>query len=1598
MSSVDDRIVNMQFNNKQFQAGAAESTQSLQTLEKTIAGMGSSSNGLDKMGQGVDGIKAKFSALQIAGVTALATIVNKAVDAGLKFVKSFTIQPLIDGFKEYEINLNSIQTILANTGLKGQKGLDKVNAALKQLNDYSDLTIYNFSQMAKNIGTFTAAGVDLDVATNSIKGMANAAALGGASVEQLNVAMYQTSQALSTGVIRLQDWNSLATAGLGNENMRTTLMQTAETLKDHGKAMKDAIKKNGDFRGSLREGWLSAEIFNKAMTVMAGVFDKKLGKTIPYTVKQLQKMGFEKGAAKRLNEISQAAIDSATKVKTFSQLIDVTKESIGSGWAKIFQNLFGDFKQATTMWTNLSEVIQGAIGNVFNSIDEILSGWRDAKGFENLWMGFANIFKVIGNIIEPFAKAFRDVFPATGEAGSKLGALTQGFADFTGWLVKITDGLDVLTPVLTAVFGVFKLVGGVASDAVTALQPLINLFGDLASQLGSFAVQGAQIGASLIQGVLEGLNTESIKMAVENFANSIVTWIKNALGIASPAAELVPVGEAIVMGIAQGIAEAAKFVFDALSKVATAIVLGIKDFFTSGKLDAVDWTALFNIGVLGLIFVSMKKLIGQLGNILDTISGPFDAMTGTLKNMQRELKAAVLVQIAIAVALLAASFIALSLVEPAKLAVGLFAMGELLAMLLLSFKAMEKIKPENIFATGAAMVAVAGAILILSGAIAVLGNLDTETLNQGMTAFGIALGIMVLAINTLSGIGEGIAAASVGIALVAGAMVLIAGVIAILGHLPTDEIGQGIGAFAVVLGILVLAINTLSGIGPGIAAASVGIFIVANAMGVLAGVIAIFGHMDINTLQQGIGALAYTMAILTVALGALGTQGPASLAAAGAIIIVAGGIYILAKALTILGQLSLGQLAAGLAVIGIAFGVLIGAAALLAPPSPLGLGMLILAESLAAIGAGALFFGAGMLAAATAFGIFVAVGSAGIALVGLAFTTFMALLPAFAVQLGTAIVLFIETIASMAPRLRVAFGTIIEEMLGTVEDAIPHLESLAIQLITSLLNVLEAAIPEVQQVVSAYITAFIEVLRQAIPDIADAALDIVVGILTTIDEHLDEVVDKGVSIVGKLIRGLARGAVTLANDIGDAVVDFLEGIADAIDTHADDIRNAGLDIARALIDGMTGGLLSEGMTLVGNAVRALANSIPGPIRKILGIESPSKVAHWWGEMIVKGLANGIRDSISDAVGATIVLANAVIAAGDKKVAEAQRAARVRQIAAERAAAKARVSNQLATRAERAADKSPNNKSLQAAAKAARKLADAQQKAATSAQKKADSAASHVDTVQQFQNADDQGKGDLLTETAKRLSDRAITMLARANADAIAARKLTGKARDNMLRQAKAEAKSAKDLADRSKAASDKANKYYARSVDDRIKAIEDERQARETAAADQEKFDNATPKEQVDILNAKADASQKRAEAALAESEALIEQAKKLAKTDAKQAQKLLDKAEELAASAEQDQQDAQSFANQAGQIAGSSTGATFAISMSALEDAAKAVDRWSESLADAELAAQATPTTVTFEQNNYSPKALDPIEIYRGTKNQLSMAEIKMADTVLGP
>lgn len=420
---VDERVVETRFNNALFESKVQQTMRSLAALNEKLMFKGAE-KGFEKVSDSsekvkfnallnaLDNLSQKFSAVEVIGVTALMRITNQAVDAGERLVKALSLDPIISGFQEYETQINAVQTILANTSSKGTT-LDQVNAALDELNHYADLTIYNFTEMTRNIGTFTAAGVDLNTSVSAIKGIANLAAVSGSTSQQASTAMYQLSQALASGTVKLQDWNSVVNAGMGGQVFQDALKETARV---HGIAIDSMIKKEGSFRETLSKGWLTSSILTETLQKFTGDLNEETLKSIGYTDEQI----------KKIMEMGKTANDAATKVKTFSQLKDTLTEALQSGWTQTWQTIIGDFEEAKELFTRFSDVFSDLINKSSEARNTVLAG--------GLNTGWQQLSTALGDSADFYSQMLEKVMLANGsisqkqidDAGSFVKALQQG--------------------------------------------------------------------------------------------------------------------------------------------------------------------------------------------------------------------------------------------------------------------------------------------------------------------------------------------------------------------------------------------------------------------------------------------------------------------------------------------------------------------------------------------------------------------------------------------------------------------------------------------------------------------------------------------------------------------------------------------------------------------------------------------------------------------------------------------------------------------------------------------------------------------------------------------------------------------------------------------------------------------------------------------------------------------------------------------------------------------------------------------------------------------------------------------------------------------
>lgn len=495
--NIDERVVSMKLNNSQFESNAKKTLGTLKNLsqalklDKAASGLSTIANAaknfrLGRVDQEVQGLTKSFSALSVIGVTALATIANKAVNAGLGIAKSLTLSPISDGFREYELKMSSIQTILANTSRHGTT-LKEVSANLDELNKYADRTIYNFGDMTRNIGLFTNAGIGIEDATAMIQGFSNVAAASGTSAQGAASGAYQLSQALSAGTIRLMDWKSLTTVGMGNKNMQHDILAIAEAMGTLTDTETSSVAVRKDFNSSLKTGWLTADVMSMYLKVMAEDNEK-------LNLAQLKSIGITGKQADAFIKAQKVAKDSAVEVRTLTQFFGTLKEGIGSGWADTFTIVLGDFKSATSLFTGLSE----RVGKIFEKMgqdrNKILSDWSKfggrAAGIESI----KNIFEALSIVVGAVKDAFQEIFPP--KTGKELANITKSFRDFTETLKMGPENADRLKRIFKGLFAILSV--GI-TIVKTVANTLLGFFGIAQGGSGGFLELAASIGDFIVK-------------------------------------------------------------------------------------------------------------------------------------------------------------------------------------------------------------------------------------------------------------------------------------------------------------------------------------------------------------------------------------------------------------------------------------------------------------------------------------------------------------------------------------------------------------------------------------------------------------------------------------------------------------------------------------------------------------------------------------------------------------------------------------------------------------------------------------------------------------------------------------------------------------------------------------------------------------------------------------------------------------------------------------------------------------------------------------------------------------------------------------------
>ena len=1293
MSSIDKRIVQMQFDNQNFESGVSKTMSSLNKLNESLKMKGSSEglesvnkginklagNGMSGLSSGVETVTAKFSALGVIGMTALANITNSAVNAGKKLVKSLTVDPIMTGFSEYETKMGSIQTILANTAHHGTT-LEDVNKALGDLNTYSDKTIYNFAEMAKNIGTFTAAGIDLDTSTAAIKGIANLAAVSGSTSQQASTAMYQLSQALAAGRVSLADWNSVVNAGMGGKLFQDALVRTSEKL---GTGAEKMIKKYGSFRESLTKGeWMTSEVLTETLKQLSGA----------YTEADLIAQGYTKSQAKEIMELAKTGEAAATEVKTFTQLMDTMKESVQSGWAQSWEYIIGDKEQATKLLTSISKGFESIIKPSTDARNEMLKFWNENGGRDDVIKGFTNIFQSLGKGFKSIGEAWKEVFPSM--TGEKLTELSEKFKNFTEKIKMSDDTAKKIKDTFKGVFNIFKTVGSVIGNVAKAFSPLLGALKPIGSAvlsatagIGNFVtkISEAVANSKIFTKIADG-----IKSAFENigdFLGTVGDKIRNFFS---------GIGSMDFSGITNFVSSVLATIGNVLNSIGSGIgkALGTINFETISNIVK----SLLGFGVLK----SLKGIFDKISGVGDDLSGVFESFSGIGENVknvldstkealtswQNSLNAGTLMKLAGAIAILAGSLLLLASIEPTNLATALAGMAGLFAEMSLAMLAINKIGDmKGLMKTSTGMILIATAILILSSALKKLSGLKVGEVVTGLASMASLLVVMAASVKLFSKSSKGLIKTATGLIIFGAAMQVMASALKKLGEIDPDTLGSGLFALAGVLTELALFLAAAKFGKLGITD-SVGILVLSASLLVLSQAVKQFGSLDTDKIIRGLAGIGGMLAEIAI-FSLLSGSGLGMIATAAGLAAMSAAMLVMAAAMKSFTTIKweemargLTAMAGGLAIIGaaaylinggmltlLAVGVAAMSAALLVLSAALkslggmtweeiGKGLLVLAGALtilgvamyamtgAIVGAAAMLVMAGALALLTPqlvllggmslaeigsallmlAGAFTVLGVAGLVLTPVVPTLLglgvaVGLLGVGCLAAGAGITAFAAGLGAVAAVLGTS-GAIILSFIKEIINSLPQLGLKAGEAMINFAGAIGNGTPQVITAFSTLLTAILTAIQQNVPLIVQTGVDIVVAFAQALATGIPQLVTAGCEMILGVLQGIANNIGSIVEAGADICINFIDGVAEKLP----EIIDSGINLALSFIEGIADGISNNKDRLTAAVEKAINAMIDAAIAVITG--SFNSFTKYGGDLL-RSFCNGIKNKYND---------------------------------------------------------------------------------------------------------------------------------------------------------------------------------------------------------------------------------------------------------------------------------------------------------------------------------------------------------------------------------
>ena len=967
-NTIDQRVVEMKFDNQNFERNVSTTMSTLDKLKQSLKLSGASkgfenistaANGVNMSGLGsaVETVQAKFSALSVIGVTALANITNSAINTGKQLIKSLSIDQVTAGWDKFASKTTSVATLVA----QGNE-LETVNEQLDRLNWFTDETSYNFTDMVSNIAKFTATGKGLDESVVAMEGIANWAALSGQNAATASRAMYQLSQAMGAGVMRKEDYKSIQNASMDTDEFRRKCLEAGValgTLKDNGdgtyqslvEGAKSSAFTQSQFADHLTQDmWFTSDVMMKVFTDYSSAVNaiyevtEEKGMLASEVLDQVHTradelktdtMSDEEAINAAIKDLGYTAADgsllfdafgikafeAAQKARTWGDAVDSVKDAVSTGWMNTFEIIFGNAEEATKLWTDLANAMYDVFAGGAETRNEMLKGWKELggrddmlEGFWNMWEGFfGDGDKYIG-ILGAIKEAFSEVFPPM--TSERLASITEGFKNLTEKLKPSVETLDKLKRAFKGVFSIFDMGKKIVS---AILKPIGQLFGSEGfGSLGDFLLTTAANIGDFFTALNEDFETTKFSDVLSKITSGVSDFLKGLFdGLGGFSGIFSSVGDTIC--------SVASKIWGAVTKV-----FGwIKENISAGDIFA---------GLAGGgIFVAAKKFSGLINKIKDTLDGLFnkekgdgikskfadilDSVHDSLESFTSGIKVASLVGIAAAVGILSASLNSIAKLDVADVGKGLSAIGAMLIELSLSFrsinKTLSKFNAKGLIKAGAAMILLATAVRIMSGALVKLSELSLKEIGKGLIALGGALAELCIGLKLINGVKIPLRTSIAMLALAESCKIL-GNAFEKFSAFSWDEIARGLIAMGGALGELVAAMAVLQKFsGFKSLFGSLGILITVQSLKKMAEGLKSFAEMSWDEIKRGLVGMGSALAEVGGVTAAVGKiSGFSNILGAGGILITVQSLSKLADAFNSFAGMSWGEIGRGLAGMG----------------------------------------------------------------------------------------------------------------------------------------------------------------------------------------------------------------------------------------------------------------------------------------------------------------------------------------------------------------------------------------------------------------------------------------------------------------------------------------------------------------------------------------------------------------------------------------------------------------------------------------------------------------------------------------------------------